>query len=317
MLVTGAAGFIGSHLSESVIAEGGEVIGIDSFSDTYSRDIKQANLSNLLSSSRFRLVEGDINDLPLAELLDVDVVFHCAARAGVRTSWGREFEAYTRDNTLATQRLLDAAKGKRIRRFVYASSSSVYGNAAALPVDEAAPPAPISPYGVTKLTGEHLGHLYYVNHGVPFVALRLFTVYGPRQRPDMAFHRFFNAVIAGRPIEVFGDGRQSRDFTFVTDAVSAFLSAADADRVVGEVINVGSGIRIPLSSAVEALCAVAGGRMERIERPPSAGDAVHTFASIEKARMRLGYFPRTDLRSGLEREFRWLQSLTNQSTATG
>src|SRR5215203_4210459 len=221
-LVTGAAGFIGSHLVSALLDRGTEVVGLDCFTDYYARDIKEANLDVNRRRPRFTFVEARIQDADLATLLDdVSQVFHLAAQAGVRKSWGRDFRIYTDNNVDATQQLLEACLGRPLHRFVYASSSSLYGDNASIPMREDALPQPVSPYGVTKLAAEQLCHLYKVNHGVPTTALRYFTVYGPRQRPDMAFNRFIRASLDGQPISLYGDGEQTRDFTFVSDAVAA------------------------------------------------------------------------------------------------
>src|SRR5579872_1548111 len=226
-IVTGAAGFIGSHLAERLIALGHDVVGIDSFTPYYDPTIKRANVAGLLNSPRFQLIEANLATADLEPIVaGADYVFHQAAQAGVRASWGSSFSGYTEYNVLATQRLLEALKEHRPRKVVYASSSSVYGDAA-LPMRETARPQPVSPYGVTKLAAEHLCHLYWANYGVPAVSLRYFTVYGPRQRPDMGFNRFLRAALTGQPIHRFGDGEQTRDFTFVEDAVSATMAAGD------------------------------------------------------------------------------------------
>jgi UDP-glucose 4-epimerase len=306
-VVTGAAGFIGSHLAEALVARGCRVTGIDCFLDSYAPAIKRANLERLLASPAFTLVSGNLVELELEALLDgASVVFHCAARAGVRTSWGDDFRHYVRDNLLATQRILEAASAASLERFVYTSSSSIYGDAAELPVHETAMPAPISPYGVTKLGGEHLGRVYHTSHGVPFVALRLFTVYGPRQRPDMAFHRFFHAVRARRAIELYGDGTQTRDFTFVGDAVAAILAAATSPGVAGEAINVAGGSRVSLNEVIDAIGETAGivPIVNRLAK--GIGEAQDTFASITKAERLLGYAPRVSLREGLKKEHDWI-----------
>src|SRR5687767_12288155 len=225
-LVTGAAGFIGSHLSARLIAQGATVTGLDCFTDYYPRALKERNLRDLRGPG-FTLVESPIAETNLDALLDgITHVFHLAAQAGVRKSWGRDFRVYTVNNVEATQVLLEACVAKPIERLVYASSSSVYGDRVTLPMREDALPQPVSPYGVTKLAAEQLCYLYYVNHGVPAVSLRYFTVYGPRQRPDMGFHIFLRAALLGTPITVYGDGEQTRDFTFVADAVGATIAAA-------------------------------------------------------------------------------------------
>ena len=232
VVVTGAAGFIGSHVAESLLADGHEVVGIDCFTDYYPRPIKEANVRGLRAHARFRLVEACLQEADLPPLLDGAAhVYHLAAQAGVRASWGRDFALYTDHNVLATQRLLEAALTVGRPTLVYASSSSVYGDAPGLPLREDGPCRPISPYGVTKLAGEHLAVLYHRNHGLPTVSLRFFTVYGPRQRPDMAFHRFLEAARRGGEVTVFGDGRQTRDFTYVADVVTAVDEEDDISSV--------------------------------------------------------------------------------------
>jgi UDP-glucuronate 4-epimerase len=221
-LVTGGAGFIGSHLSERLLEQGAQVRAIDAFTDFYPRPLKERNLHGLLGRSGYEFVEGDLRQADLGQLLDgVTHVFHLAAQAGVRRSWGTEFGVYTGLNIDATQVLLEACAQRPIERLVYASSSSVYGDDVEIPMVETALPQPVSPYGVTKLAAEQLCHLYYVNFGVPCVSLRYFTVYGPRQRPDMGFNRFFTAIREGRPLVQYGDGLQTRDFTYVADAARA------------------------------------------------------------------------------------------------
>ncbi len=317
-VVTGAAGFIGSHLSEALVAGGHHVVGVDSFSDTYARSIKSSNLDSLRDSKAFTFVEGDLNDLALDRVLDgAALVFHCAARAGVRTSWGDDFRHYVHDNLLATQRLLEASRRHPITRFVFTSSSSVYGDARALPVTEDSPTAPISPYGATKLAGEDLCRVYRACYGVPFVALRLFTVYGPRQRPDMAFHKFLRAVRAGRPIELFGDGSQTRDFTFVADAVRAIVAAAVAPQAAGEVINIAGGTRVSLRDVLGAIASVSGAQPDVHTLSQGTGEATHTYASIAKAERLLGYAPSVDLLRGLAEEHAWLLALEQKVRVEG
>ena len=233
VLVTGCAGFIGSHLVDKLLEQGYEVIGMDCFTDYYPREIKEKNISNALKNKNFKLIGGDI--LNMDKFPEVNYVFHLAAQAGVRVSWGKNFEIYTRNNIEATQKLLEFYKDRKIKKFVYASSSSVYGDAE-LPMKEDSLLKPVSPYGVTKLAGENLCYLYWKNYNVPTVSLRYFTVYGSRQRPDMAIHKFVNAILEENKITVFGDGTQTRDFTYVDDAVEATILAAGND-LVGEVFN--------------------------------------------------------------------------------
>jgi nucleoside-diphosphate-sugar epimerase len=309
VLVTGADGFIGSRLSGRLLTEGCSVTGVDSFTDYYPRWIKERNIAPLLKRRAFALVDADLNDLPLALMLGkIDAVFHLAAQAGVRASWGRSFSGYVRHNIQATQALLEAAKDRRIRRIVFASSSSVYGSTPDLPMTETSPLKPLSPYGVTKLAAEALCVLYAENYGVPAVSLRFFTVYGPGQRPDMAFHKFFVAVRNGRPVTVYGNGRQTRDFTFVDDIIDANLAALERGRT-GEVYNVGGGHREPLNRVLPAIGRICGRplKVERVEK--QKGDVRDTFAGIAKARRELGFAPRTDLEDGLRREWEYIQEL--------
>jgi nucleoside-diphosphate-sugar epimerase len=307
VVVTGAAGFIGSHLSESLLAAGHEVTGVDAFTDYYPRSAKERNLEPSRNHRGFRLVEGRLQDLDLGPLLDgVGQVFHLAAQAGVRASWGREFAHYTDHNVLATQRLLEAARAAGGPRVVYASSSSVYGDAPALPLREDARCEPVSPYGVSKLAAEHLGVLYHRNFGLPVVSLRYFTVYGPRQRPDMAFHRFLRAARDGEPIHVFGDGGQTRDFTFVSDIVAATRAAADSGRP-GSVYNVGGGERVVLNDVLRQIEDVTGRRLTVVRDEVQKGDMRDTFADTTAARRDLGFRSTVSLAQGLEREWTWIR----------
>ncbi len=310
-LVTGVAGFVGSHLAERLLADGHEVVGIDAFTDYYPRSMKERNIENIRSYGRFTFVEGNLLELSLAPLLDgVDFIFHQAAQAGVRASWGRSFSIYADCNILATQRLLDTllAIGQYIKRFVYASSSSVYGNTKALPVSEAATPQPISPYGVTKLAGEHLCQLYYHNFGIPTVALRYFTVYGPGQRPDMAFHRFCKSIIDHEPLHVFDDGTQTRDFTYVADVVEANVRAATFE-TQGSVMNIAGGSRVTVREVIALLEEISGTKIQVIFEPKQHGDVRDTCADISSAQQLIGYQPLISLREGLPHEFDALVSL--------
>jgi nucleoside-diphosphate-sugar epimerase len=305
-LVTGAAGFVGSHLAERLLSEGWQVTGVDSFTDYYARSAKEQNLATLMGHPGFAFAEADLVTADLHPLVaGKAVVFHQAGQAGVRASWGGQFELYTRDNIMATQRLLEAVKGSDLHRFVYASSGSIYGDAKALPITEDTIPQPVSPYGVTKLAGEHLCHLYHVNSGIPAVRLRYFTVYGPRQRPDMAFRKFIRAMLHGERIPVYGDGEQTRDFTHVGDVVEANLRAIDAP--AGGVFNVAGGSRVTLNHVIGTLEELVGrpALVDRQER--QAGDQRHTWADTSAARETLGYVPQVGLREGLATEVDWIR----------
>jgi nucleoside-diphosphate-sugar epimerase len=306
-VVTGAAGFIGSHLALNLLEAGHEVLGIDCFTDYYPRPVKEENLRALRGSPRFRLVEARLQDVDLAPLLaGAEHVYHLAAQAGVRASWGREFSHYTEHNVLATQRLLEAAVAAGRPTVVYASSSSVYGDAPSLPFREDGPCQPVSPYGVTKLAAEHLAVLYHRNHRLPTVSLRFFTVYGPRQRPDMAFHRFLRAALDGEPVAVFGDGLQTRDFTYVADIVAAVRAAPLSGRP-GTVYNVGGGERVALNEVLRVVEAVTA-RTLRIQRQEAQkGDMRDTFADTTAARRDLGFRSTVSLAEGLAREWEWIR----------
>jgi len=306
-LVTGAAGFIGSHLSEYLIEKGCEVVGVDSFTDYYPRSIKESNIAGLKDCGGFEFVESSLIEADLAKLVEgVEAVFHQSAQAGVRASWGESFMIYTDNNILATQMLLEACKDRPIKKFVYASSSSVYGDTTDLPMRETSLPAPVSPYGVSKLAAEHLCQLYFKNFSVPTVSLRYFTVYGARQRPDMAFHRFFRWALEGKPIEVYGDGKQSRDFTHVSDIVEAnWLAFEKASS--GEVFNIGGGSRITLNEVIEIIKEMTGVNFEVRYKDVQKGDVRHTSADMTKAKEVLGYDPKISVEEGLRREYEWIK----------
>jgi nucleoside-diphosphate-sugar epimerase len=305
VVVTGAAGFIGSHLSERLLAAGNEVVGIDCFSDFYDRDTKEQNLVASRRHDTFHFVEADLVDADVANLVDgAGVVYHMAGLDGVRPSWGNQFDRYVRDNIIATQRLLEALKGTQVKRMVFAGSSSVYGDAEMFPTKESALPHPLSPFGVTKLAAEHLTHLYTRNYAIPVVSVRYFTVYGPRQRPDMAFSRFMQALAAGEDIEVFGDGEQTRDLTYISDAVEGTIKASTAD-VVGQVFNLGGGSRVTVNQVLAMLEEISGLKVRRKNLPATPGDPRHSGASINLARERLGWEPRVSLRDGLAKQWQW------------
>lgn len=295
-------------MSERLLATGHEVVGIDCFSDYYEKARKEKNLEKSRSNNRFHFEAADLVDDDLAPLLDgAAVVYHLAGQPGVRPSWGNQFDRYVRDNVLATQRLLEALKDAPIKRFVFAGSSSVYGDAEKFPTKETALPRPVSPYGVTKLAAEHLTHLYRRNFGIPAVSVRYFTVYGPRQRPDMAFSRFMQAMTAGEDIEVFGDGEQTREFTYVSDAVDGTIKASTAD-VVGQVFNLGGGSRVTVNKVLSTLEEISGLSVRRQNLPAAPGDPRHTGASINVARERLGWEPRVSLREGLTQQWEWFRA---------
>jgi nucleoside-diphosphate-sugar epimerase len=307
VVVTGAAGFIGSHLTEKLLASGNDVVGIDCFTDYYERDRKEKNLEPSRGHSRFSFEELDLVDDDLGPALDgASVVYHLAGQPGVRPSWGSQFDQYVRDNIIATQRLLECLKGSPIKRLVFAGSSSVYGDAEMFPTKESALPRPVSPYGVTKLAAEHLTHLYTRNFDIPAVSVRYFTVYGPRQRPDMAFARFMQALSDDQEIEVYGDGEQTREFTYVSDAVEGTIKAAGAD-VMGQVFNLGGGSRATVNQVLATLEEISGIKVRRQNLPAAPGDPRHTGASINLARERLGWEPRVSLRDGLDKQWRWFR----------
>ena len=303
-LVTGCAGFVGSHLVEALVDRGDEVVGVDAFTDYYARGVKQDNLARVREDGRFSLVEADLAEAELGELLrDVDGVFHLAAQPGVRGSWGETFAIYARDNLTATQRLFEAGVAAGVR-VVWASSSSVYGNAEAYPTPEATPPRPISPYGVTKMSCELLAGAYAESFGLEHVTLRYFTVYGPRQRPDMAFSRIVEALAKGAVFPLYGTGEQTRDATYVGDAVSATLLAMERAQA-GAVYNVGGGSETSLREVIELFERLSGRRLEVRREPVAAGDVRRTAADTTRARTELGWTPQTQLEEGLRAQLEW------------
>jgi len=307
-LVTGAAGFIGSHLTASLLDKGATVVGIDSFTDYYPRAIKERNLEENRLREGFRFAETTIEGADLPALLEgVTHVFHLAAQAGVRKSWGKDFKTYTVNNIDATQLLLEACVGRAIDKFVHASSSSVYGDRAAIPMREDALPQPVSPYGVTKLAAAQLGYLYWVNFKVPAVAMRYFTVYGPRQRPDMAFNRFIRAAIKNDPITLYSDGEQTRDFTFVADAVAATIAAGERG-VPGTAYNIGGGSRVSMNHVVSIIEKLAGRPLTITREDAQKGDMRDTYADTTLAKKDLGFAPKVSLEEGIQAEYRWLSS---------
>jgi len=306
-LVTGVAGFIGSHLAQHLLAHGYEVLGLDCFTPYYSAELKRENLTPLLGNGGFSFWEKDILDLE--ELPpELSQIYHLAAQPGVRGSWGPGFETYLRDNVLATQRLLELSRSRPLRKFIYASSSSVYGENQSLPLQENELPSPISPYGLTKYAGEELCRLYAQNYGIPVVSLRYFTVYGPRQRPDMAFHRFIKAILQGEEVVIFGDGEQRRDFTYFSDVVEATRRVGESD-LVQETLNVGGGRWISINDTLRIIGRLCGGRAKIIYQDVQKGDVKDTLADTSKIERELGFKPAVKVDEGLRQEVEWLRSL--------
>ena len=306
-LVTGAAGFIGSHLSESLVSGGHQVIGIDSFTPFYSPQIKRSNITALLNSPNFAFHELDLRNLEQASLLsDVDTVVHLAALPGL-LGW-EHFEEYVSCNIIATQKLLEAVRANNIKHFVYGSTSSVYGREATK--DESSPPAPSSPYGVTKLTAEHLCQAYSREHGMPLTILRFFSVYGPRQRPDMAYHIFISSLLKGEPITIYGDGEQSRSNTYISDCVRGIMLALEKEeKSRGEIFNIGGGEEVTLNRALDMLQELTGEKARIVHGKPRPGDQRRTAADIGKAKRILGYSPSTSFKEGLKAQVEWQRSL--------
>lgn len=304
-LVTGAAGFVGSSIVDRLLGSGYEVVGIDCFIDYYPREIKEKNQEAALADPNYRFFEQSLVDADLQPLLDgVDYVFHQAAQAGVRASWGDEFRIYSDNNVFATQRLLEAARDTGVKKVVYASSSSVYGDTDDLPMREDSPTRPHSPYGVTKLAAEHLTTLYWRNFGLPTAALRYFTVYGPRQRPDMAFNRFIAAVLRDEEIQLYGDGKQSRDFTFIGDIVSANIAAAESD-AAGGVYNIGGGTRTTINEVIAIIGEIIGSEPKVKYLDVQKGDVKHTAADTSRVLAEIGFAPAVGIREGLSRQVEW------------
>jgi len=306
-LVTGVAGFIGSTLARRLLEEGASVVGVDSLTDYYDRALKRRNATDMQARGLLFLAE-DLLRLDLKPLLEgIDVVFHLAGQPGVRASWGNDFERYTERNVLATQTLLEAVRAQASPpRVVYASSSSVYGDAPQYPTRENDLPRPVSPYGVSKLAAEHLVTLYGLQFGIQTVSLRYFTVYVPRQRPDMAFSRFIDAALNQQPITVYGDGKQVRDFTYVDDVVQANLLAASASLSPGEVMNISGGSSVTVRDTIRLLEEIHGAPVPVRFEPRVVGDAQRTGGSNERAKASLGWRPTVSIAEGLSREYAYL-----------
>ena len=305
-VITGVAGFIGSHLAEKLLGLGHEVVGVDKFLDNYPRDFKDSNLSIILKHPSFKFIGDDLIDIELRQLLNqTDYVFHLAAQPGVRSSWGEEFSHYSHNNILVTQLLLEACKQVKVRKFVYASSSSVYGDTDDLPMRESGRTRPVSPYGVTKLAAEHLCYLYWKAFGIPTVSLRFFTVYGPRQRPDMFFHILMRRLLLDEEIPLYDDGEQSRDFTYCADIVAGLTGAAFYPGA-GDVFNLGGGGEITLLNAIKLVEKVSGrkAKLKRFDR--QSGDVRRTRASLDEAKKKLDYKPLVSMDEGLAHQWKWV-----------
>lgn len=310
-LVTGCAGFIGSHLTERLLSEGNYVIGIDCFTDYYSRKLKENNMCNFIDNPNFIFIRKHIEDITSKDIMfnnlkEVDIIFHLAAQAGVRASWGDDFRYYTLHTFETVQKMLEVARKLNIKKFVYASSSSVYGNYLEIPMKESTDKElwPISPYGITKLAGEKLCRLYHDTYNLPIAQLRYFTVYGPRQRPDMGFMKFINSIVNDKEIIIYGDGNQTRDFTYVSDVIDATMAAATA-KIDFETINIGGGSCVTVNDVLKILEKVTGKqpKLKFIEK--QLGDMQHTYADISKAQAILNYAPKIGLEQGLKSQFEW------------
>jgi nucleoside-diphosphate-sugar epimerase len=310
VLITGGAGFIGSNLVKAFLDRGDTVSAVDCFTDYYDNRIKKRNLQEVVSSENFNLVEADLATCEILPLLEtVDVVFHQAGQPGVRLSWDN-FHQYVERNVLVTQRLLEAARShSSLKRLVYASSSSVYGDAPMYPVTETTPTKPVSPYGVTKLAGEHLCSLYGTNWGVPTISLRYFTVYGPGQRPDMAIHRLINSALTGVPFPLFGDGTQIRDFTYVGDVVAANIAASYSDLPPGEVYNVCGGNSVNVLELISYVEEFANALVPIDHKNQQAGDVQRTGGSSERTASAIGWTPKISIRDGIAEQVRWQKNL--------
>lgn len=309
-LVTGAAGFVGSNLVDSLLESGDTVLGVDCFTPYYDPAAKRENLARAHANASFEFAEADLRTVDIAALLDgVDVVYHQAAQPGVRLSWSEGFTEYVALNVGVTQRLLEAVhRARPAARIVYACSSSVYGNQPRYPTTEDDLPRPHSPYGVTKLAGEHLCGLYAENFGLHTISLRYFTVYGPRQRPDMSIYRLCEAALHRETFPRFGDGTQIREFTFVDDIVRGNIAAGTADVHSGSYVNLAGGSEITLNELIELVGELAGASVKVDDQPPSAGDAFRNGGAIDRARVVLGWEPQVPLRDGIAAQLEWHRS---------
>jgi UDP-glucose 4-epimerase len=308
VIVTGCAGFIGSHLSEKLLEGNFKVIGIDCFTDYYSRTIKENNIKNCLKNENFSLIDQNLMDLDLESIFKKSpILFHLAAQPGVRSSWGEQFSTYVTNNILVTQRILEYAKKNNVfKKIVLASSSSVYGNQNGKMNEDSTLTKPLSPYGSTKLASENLGSLYYHNFELPVTSFRFFTVYGPRQRPDMAFTRFINAALKGKEITVYGDGNQRRDFTYIEDIVSGMIASMD-HAAKGEIINLGGGHVVSVNETLEIIKNITDKDLRVSYKEKQKGDVDHTEADISKASKILEFKPKTTINDGLVKQTEYIK----------
>ena len=306
VIVTGAAGFIGSTLSEKLIKQGFYVIGIDSLNSNYPIKLKKNNLTALLNNKNFEFINKNITSIEFGnKYSDIEAVFHQAATAGVRSSWGTNFKEYTENNILATQHLLESFKSSKLKKFIFASSSSVYGNSDEMPLTISTLTKPVSPYGVTKLAAENLINSYYENYGLPTVSLRYFTVYGPRQRPDMAFHIFLRSAITNNKIEIYGNGEQIRDFTYIDDVVNANMLSLEFG-VSGNIYNIGGGINISINETLRLIESITSKSLKISYKDTQKGDVRQTQADISESKIQLKYEPGYDITTGLKNEYEWI-----------
>ena len=311
-LITGVAGFIGSSLAEKLLKDNFKVIGIDSFTNYYSPYIKEKNIENCLKHSNFSLIRQDLDTLDLSRIFEnIEYVFHLSAQPGARASWGKEFTTYVKNNISITQKILESLKNNTtLKKFVFGSSSSVYGNQSSIMNEETSLTRPVSPYGVTKLASENLVNLYFKNYEIPTISLRYFTVYGPKQRPDMAFTRFFHSIIKDKKLIIFGNGEQTRDFTYVDDIVKATINAATSDSV-GEILNVGGGSVFSLIQIIEFMKEITEKKLEIDFKKEQKGDVEHTSADISKSKKLINYKSNTDIKYGLTQQYEYIKTNLN------
>jgi UDP-glucuronate 4-epimerase len=314
ILVTGAAGFIGSHLCEKLLKDHhNQVIGIDTFIGPTPPQLKQNNVTILTANPRFQLIKTDLLALNLEMILhDIDVIYHLAGMPGVRSSWGKEFDPYVMNNIIATQRLLEAAKDNNISKFIYASTSSIYGEKDGK-VAEDSVPTPLSPYGITKLSGEHLCHVYQKSYQLPVIILRFFTVYGPRQRPDMAFHRFIVQMLKDETVTIYGDGLQTRDFTYISDCVDAIANVLHKNELIGKTLNIGGKERASIKETISILEELLGKQAKLHLSGKISGEPKHTWADISLAEELLDYKPKWALKEGLQEEINYIRKVYSLS----